>query len=464
MPDATPVEQDAVVALVRTRARADHRSRGGSAGCWWPTAARSRCGCCGRVAASGSRVSSRSPTPTLESLPARLADRVAGRVPSYLDVDAVVARLPATCDALHPGYGFLSENPALAAACDAAGVRFVGPSAGTLAAAGDKLAARGHAVAAGVPVLPGGAAGSAAAARAIAAEIGFPLLVKAVGGGGGRGMRRVADPASLDAALDEAARRGRGGVRRPTGVPGALRRRRAARRGAAARRRRAGRAPRRPRLLGAAPLPEAPRGGARAAPGPDACGRTCTPPRSPSASTSATAAPGTVEFLVDAGGFAFLEINARHPGRASGDRGGHRPRPGRRADRGRRGAAPADLPQDDVTVTGHAIECRINAEDPDRGFRPQPRHGHRRRVPGRATGIRVDTHVQSGHAPSPPYYDSLLAKLIVHGADRAEALRVLRDALACCTIDGVATTIGLHAAIVADPEFAAGGMSTGPAG
>ena len=151
------------------------------------------------------------------SLPARLADRVV-RVPNYLDVDAVVTAAR-TCDALHPGYGFLSENPALATACDAAGVRFVGPSAATLAAAGDKLAAREHAVAAGVPVLPGGARRRGAGDRR-------GDRVPAVGEGGRRrGRARDAAGRGFGVARRGAGRsprRGRGGVRRPTAVPGAL--------------------------------------------------------------------------------------------------------------------------------------------------------------------------------------------------------------------------------------------------
>ena len=386
------------------------------------------------------------------SLPARLADRVVP-VPSYLDVDAVVAAAR-TCDALHPGYGFLSENPALATACDAAGVRFVGPSAGTLAAAGDKLAARGHAVAAGVPVLPGGPADSA---RAVAAEIGFPLLVKAVGGGGGRGMRRVADSASLDAALDEA--------RAEAGAAFADRRLYLERLVDAGRHvevqllgdgervvhlgdRDCSVQRRFQKLLEEAPAPHL-----------DARLR---------ADMHAAAVAlgehlgyrgaGTVEFLVHAGGFAFLEINARlqveHPV-TEAVTGLDLVAEQIAIAEGR----PLRISQDEVTVTGHAIECRLNAEDPDRGFAPSPGTVTDAAFPA-GQGIRVDTHVQTGTAVTADY-DSLLAKLIVHGTDRAQALRVLRDALARTTIDGIATTIGLHAAIVADPDFATGGMPTG---
>ncbi|HEY0509750.1 MAG TPA: biotin carboxylase N-terminal domain-containing protein, partial [Blastococcus sp.] len=151
----------------------------------------------------------------LESLPARLADRVvrlgpAAAAQSYLDPDAVVrAALTVGADAVHPGYGFLSENPSLARACAAAGIVFVGPTPESLEAVGDKLKARGHALAAGLPVVPGGEAVDLAGAQAVATEVGYPLLVKAVGGGGGRGMKLVRDPAdlahTLDLAVSEAA-------------------------------------------------------------------------------------------------------------------------------------------------------------------------------------------------------------------------------------------------------------------
>jgi acetyl-CoA carboxylase, biotin carboxylase subunit len=169
---------------------------------------------------------------------------------------------------------------------------------------------------------------------------------------------------------------------------------------------------------------------------------------------------GTVEFLADAGrgDFYFLEMNARiqveHPvteaisgldlvaEQIAVAEGG-----------------PLRLAQDDVRLAGHAIECRINAEDPDRGFRPSPGTVTRAVFPA-GPGIRVDTHVQAGSAV-PPGYDSLLAKLIVTGRDRAEALARLRGALARCEIDGVATTTAMHAALAADPEFERGGADIG---
>src|SRR5262245_9819959 len=145
----------------------------------------------------------------LDSLPARLADRTVriGPAPpaeSYLNTDAVVAAAAVGAEAIHPGYGFLSENPRLAHACDAAGLVFIGPTAAQLEMAGDKLAARAEAAAAGIPVLAGGAVGSAAEAESLAQQIGWPVLVKAAAGGGGRGLRRVHTPGELASAAEQA--------------------------------------------------------------------------------------------------------------------------------------------------------------------------------------------------------------------------------------------------------------------
>ena len=396
----------------------------------------------------------------LDSTAARLADRTVrlGPAPaaaSYLDVDAVLrAALRAGAEALHPGYGFLSENERLALACAAAGIVFVGPTAEQLAAVGDKLYARAHAIAAGLPVLPGGEAPDTAAALALARRIGYPVLVKAVGGGGGRGMHRVDDASALAGSVDRAVAEAHAafGDRRvylerfvPAGRHVEV------------------------QLLGDGSrvihlgdrdcsvqrryqklLEEAP------APGLDPALRH----RMHAAAVAfgqrlGYRGAGTVEFLVNGNAFYFLEMNARiqveHPvtemvcgidlvaeqiAIAEG--------------------RPLRLSQADVRFTGHAIECRLNAEDAT--FRPRP---------GRVTsawfpvgpGIRVDTHLRAG-AAVPPFYDSLLAKLIVHGRDRAEAIARLRDALARCDIQGVPTTVGVHAALVAHPAFQAGGVDT----
>jgi acetyl-CoA carboxylase, biotin carboxylase subunit len=400
----------------------------------------------------------------LDGLPARLADRVVrlGPAPateSYLDPAQVVRVARAvTADAVHPGYGFLSENPSLARACAAAGIVFVGPTTETLEAVGDKLRARSHALAAGLPVVPGGEAADLAGAQAVAAGVGYPLLVKAVGGGGGRGMKlvRAADELAhtLDLAVSEAAA--------AFGDPRVYLERFVA----------SGRHVE-VQVLG---------DGTRAVALGD---RDCSVQRryqklfeeAPAPLLSdriraemATAALalathlryrglGTVELLHDRerDTFHFLEMNARiqveHPvtemvtgldlvaeqlAVAEG--------------------LPLRLRQEDVAVTGHAVECRINAEDWAHGFRPAPGRIERVVLPV-GDGIRVDTHVQGGSLV-PPYYDSLLAKLVVHGVDRADAIARTRAALDLLRIEGVPTTVPVHRALLADPELVTGGVDT----
>ena len=396
-----------------------------------------------------------------DSVPARLADTTIA-IGSYLDVEEVVgAAVAAGAMAIHPGYGFLSENPRLARACEAAGIVFIGPGADVLEAAGDKLAARNHAVAAGLPVLPGGlvrveATGADGALGA--GGIGYPVLVKAAGGGGGRGLRVVRDPADLAGAVavgsaEAQAAFGDGRVYLERYVSPARHVEvqllgdgenviHLGDRDCSVQRRYQ-------KLIEEAPAPrlgETLRVGMRAAA--VAFGQHLK-----------YQGLGTVEFLVDAARseFWFLEVNARiqveHPvteavtgldlvaeqiavaeGRQLG------------------------LSQASVRLDGHAIECRINAEDPAAGFRPSPGRVTSAVFPA-GPGIRVDTHIQAGSAV-PPQYDSLLAKLVVSGASRAEALDRLRGALARCEIGGVATTLPVHAALAADDEFAAGGAGT----
>jgi acetyl-CoA carboxylase biotin carboxylase subunit len=400
----------------------------------------------------------------LDALPARLADRVVrlGPAPaseSYLDPAAVVrAAKTVGADAVHPGYGFLSENPALARACAAAGIVFVGPTPETLEAVGDKLRARSHALTAGLPVVPGGEAADLGGARTVAAEVGYPLLVKAVGGGGGRGMKlvRAANELAhtLDLAISEAAA--------AFGDPRVYLERFVA----------SGRHVE-VQVLG---------DGTRAVAMGD---RDCSVQRRYQKLFEEAPAPllsdriraemaaaaialathlryrglGTVELLYDRerDTFSFLEMNARiqveHPvtemvtgidlvaeqlAVAEG--------------------LPLRLSQKDIVHTGHAVECRINAEDWTHDFRPSPGRIERVVLPV-GDGIRVDTHVQGGSVV-PPHYDSLLAKLIVHGVDRADALARTRAALDLLQIDGVTTTVPVHQALLADPEFAAGGVDT----
>jgi acetyl-CoA carboxylase biotin carboxylase subunit len=406
----------------------------------------------------------------LDSVPALLADRTVCLGPaapssSYLDVDAVVAAAVETgAEAVHPGYGFLAENRWLAQACESAGVVFVGPTAEQLAAAGDKLAARAHAVAAGLPVLPGGQVGRVEQALRLAGEIGWPVLVKAVGGGGGRGLRVVAGPArlaeSVQRAMAEAgAAFGDPRVYLERFVPAGRHVEvqvlgdgedvvHLGERDCSVQRRYQ-------KLVEEAPAPGL---------GDELRGRL---------HQAAVAfgrhlgyrGLGTVEFLVEAdsggegGRFWFLEMNARiqveHPvteavtglDLVAGQFAVAEGRPLR-----------GWLAQPDVQLAGHAIECRLNAEDPAHGFRPSPGTVTGAVWPA-GDGIRVDTHLQAG-AAVPPFYDSLLAKLIVHGADRAEAVARLAGALGRCELSGVATNLPLYRRLVRAPEWVAGGVDT----
>ena len=398
------------------------------------------------------------------SLPALSADEVVviGHAPSaqsYLDVGAVVAAARAgRADAVHPGYGFLSENAAFAQAVAAAGMIFVGPDLASLTAMGDKLMARTVGIAAGLPVVPGGEAADKAAARAQAAHTGYPLLLKAVSGGGGRGMKRVDAPDQLDAQIDMAMAEAQAAF----GDPRVYVERFIARgrhvevqvlgdgheaihlgtRDCSIQRRFQ-------KLVEEAPAPAIP-ADKRAAIEVAAVNL---------ARHLQYRGAGTVEFLVDAEtfDFYFLEMNARiqveHPVTE--------------AITGVdlieqqiliAGSAPLSLRQGDIRPLGHAIEVRINAEDWRADFRPSPGRVTRAAWPA-GPGIRVDTHIASG-GEVPPYYDSLIGKLIVAAPTRAQAVALLARALDHLTIEGVDTTRDLHRAIVADPRFVTGGVDT----
>ncbi len=400
----------------------------------------------------------------LDSLPARMADGIVrlGPAPaarSYLDSAAVVrAAVAVGADAVHPGYGFLSENPALAQACANAGVIFVGPTVESLHAVGDKLTARSHAVAAGLPVVPGSPAADLADAQVVAADVGYPLLVKAVGGGGGRGMKLVRSAEELPHSLDHAVSEATAAFGDPRVY---LERYIASGRhvevqvlgdgeSAVALGDRDCSVQRRyQKLFEEAPAPLIP--------------EDVHAEMAAAALALATRLGyrglGTVEFLYDRERqtFYFLEMNARiqveHPvtemvtgldlvaqqlAVAEG--------------------LPLRIRQEDVVLIGHAVECRINAEDWAHDFRPSPGRIDRVVLPA-GDGIRVDTCVQGGSVV-PPHYDSLLAKLIVHGTDRADALARTRAALGLLRIDGVMTTTPVHRALLDDADFAAGGVDT----
>ena len=396
------------------------------------------------------------------SLPARLADSAVriGTAVGYLDVAAVTeAARAAKADAIHPGYGFLSESPRLARACEQAGLVFIGPTAAQLEAAGDKLAARERAAAAGLPLAPGGPVTTVAQAAGLAGRIGFPVLVKAVGGGGGRGLRVVGRPDDLGPAVERAMAEARAAfaddrVYLERYVPGGRhvevqllgdgeRVIHIGDRDCSVQRRYQ-------KLLEEAPAPLL-ADGLR-----DQIRRAAVA----FGKNLGYRGLGTVEFLADVARrtFFFLEMNARiqveHPVTEAVS-GLDLVAEQIAVAEGR----PLRLAQADVRLAGHAIECRINAEDAPAGFRPSPGTVTRAVFPA-GPGIRVDTHLQAGTAV-PPGYDSLLAKVIASGRDRAEALARLRAALARCEIDGVATTIGLHAGLTADAEFARGGVDAG---
>ena len=401
-----------------------------------------------------------------ESLGARMADRVlclgpAQPAQSYLRVDTVVqAALGSECDAIHPGYGFLSERADLARLCEAEGVIFIGPTADQIEAVGDKLRARAAAEAAGVPVIPGGSAGSPEDARLLADTIGMPLLVKAAGGGGGRGMKLVEQAEELAATMDMASaeaeaafgdarvyleRYVRSGRHIEVQVLGDGEGRviHLGERDCSVQRRYQ-------KLVEETPAPHLPP--ATRAAMHEAAVRF--------AARLSYRGAGTVEFLYDVprDAFYFLEMNARiqveHPvtEKVTG------------IDLVAEQIAIADgrglgVPQADVMCDGAAIECRINAEDPDRDFAPSPGTVSEAHWP-QGEGIRVDTHVVDG-ARIPPFYDSMIAKVIAHGADRGAALTRLRTALTEVRIAGVTTNLAFQQAVLADPDFAAGGVDTG---
>ncbi len=399
-----------------------------------------------------------------QSWPARVADEVVivGPAPSaqsYLSVDAVIAAAKAArADAIHPGYGFLSENAAFARAAAEAGIIFVGPDLSSLAAMGDKLMARKVGIEAGLPVVPGGEATDKDAALQRANETGFPVLLKAVSGGGGKGMKRVDRVEDLSHAIDMAMAEAQASFGDPRiyverfiasgrhvevqvlgdgesaihlGTRDCSIQRRFQ------------------KLVEEAPAPAIPQE-KRAAIEQAAVNL---------ARHLRYRGAGTVEFLVDATSFDFyfLEMNVRiqveHP--VTEEITG--------VDLVEQQLLVADgqrlsLTQDMVMPTGHAIEVRINAEDWAQGFRPSPGRATRADWPT-GEGVRVDTHMGTG-SEVPPFYDSLVGKLIVRGATRDEAVARLTVALDRLAIEGFATTADLHRAIVRDQRFVAGGVDT----
>ena len=383
------------------------------------------------------------------------ADESVRLASGYLDGAAIIdAALGSGAEAVHPGYGFLSENPGFAAEVTGAGLTWIGPPGSVIAQMGDKLAAKRLAVAAGVPTLP------SAESPGDADGVGYPLIVKAAAGGGGKGMRIVGSPSDLDAAVASARRETAGAfgddrvfleryvaTSRHIEVQilgdGHGRVIHLGERDCTAQRRYQ-------KLVEETPAPGLPEG-LRA----DLHAAAIR-----FAERLAYRGAGTVEFLVDRerGTFHFLEMNARiqveHPiteavtgvdliAEQIAIAGGSGLR----------------LSQSDVRPSGCAIECRVNAEDVENEFRPSP--GVVRQVTWPSgPGIRVDTHIVAGSAV-PPFYDSLLAKIIAHGPDRAGTVELLREAIASTHLDGVHTNLAFHEMMLADAEFRAGAFDTG---
>jgi acetyl-CoA carboxylase biotin carboxylase subunit len=361
-------------------------------------------------------------------------------------------------DAIHPGYGFLSENAEFSQICDDNDVVFIGPKAETIRLMGEKSLAKKTMADAGVPVVPGsdGVIESSEEAQALADEIGYPVMVKASAGGGGRGMRMVHDPDKLASAFNSARTEAKNAfgnpavymekvVTKPRHVEiqllgdGQGNVMHFGERECSIQRRHQ-------KLLEEGPSPIVDedlreRMGEAAIQG---------------AAAVNYAGAGTIEFLVDAErNFYFMEMNTRiqveHPVTeeiTDTDLVEHQIR-----------VAMGDtIESHTVPITGHAIECRINAENPFRNFSPSPGVIEAFHQPG-GHGIRVDTHAYSGYR-IPPHYDSMIAKLVVHGKTREQAINKMRRALDEFVIEGIDTTIPFHQQLMRDPRFQAGDFDT----
>ena len=380
---------------------------------------------------------------------------------SYLNIPRIIAAAEITgADAIHPGYGFLAENAEFAQICKASNIVFIGPTAEQIQAMGDKASARRLAKEAGVPTVPGseGILATPEDAVVVAAELGFPVIIKATAGGGGKGMRIAQDEEALgqlfSLAQNEAlAAFGNGDVylekylERPRHVEIQVmgdsygRVIHLGERDCSIQRRHQ-------KLVEESPSP---------ALSPELRARMGHAAVALAAAIGYLGA-GTVEFLLAAdGSFYFMEMNTRiqveHPVTEMVT-GFDLVKEQVRIAAGEPLSFPAEL----NGLRGHAIECRVNAEDPARNFQPCPGHITAYHPPG-GPGVRVDTHVYAGYTV-PPYYDSLLAKVIVHGRDRPEAMARMGQALESFILEGVPTTIPFLARLIRHPDFVAGRVDT----
>jgi acetyl-CoA carboxylase biotin carboxylase subunit len=401
-----------------------------------------------------------------ESLHVRFADDdvCIGPPPSrqsYLKIPNIIAAAEITgADAIHPGYGFLAENAEFADICKASNIVFIGPTGDQIRQMGDKATARRLAAEAGVPTVPGspGTIDDPDEALAFAETIGFPVIIKATAGGGGKGMRIVQEaeqfPQLFGLAQNEALAAFNNGavyvekyIQHPRHVEiqvvgdnfGKVVH--LGERDCSVQRRHQ-------KLIEESPSP------ALSAVLRDRMGQAAVA----LASNIGYAGAGTIEFLLDTdGSFYFMEMNTRiqveHPVTemvTSFDLVKEQIRVAANE--------PISFQGDGRRLRGHAIECRINAEDPSRNFQPCPGLITAYHPPG-GPGVRVDTHVYAGYTV-PPYYDSLLAKVIVHGNDREEALTRMGQALDSFILEGVTTTIPFLARVIRHPDFVTGDIDT----
>ena len=400
-----------------------------------------------------------------EALHVRLADEAVCIGPpagleSYLNVPRIIAAAQVTgAEAIHPGYGFLSENADFAEVCESCELVFIGPRSDQIRTMGDKANAREAMRAAGVPVVPGsaGVVETVELGRVTAEEVGYPVLIKALAGGGGKGMRVAADPSVFDksfsAARNEAQNAfGNGDVyierylSRPRHIEVQLLGDthgnviHLGERDCSVQRRHQ-------KLIEESPSP-AITPELRARIGEAAC---------EGARAIGYRGAGTIEFLYENGEFFFMEMNTRlqveHPvteAVTGVDLVAEQIRVA--------AGLPLSVRQEDIRLRGHAIECRINAEDPDHDFRPNPGKVEFLHFPG-GPGIRVDSHLYQGYSV-PPYYDSMIAKVIAYADDRAGAIRRMESALQELVVEGVATTAPFQLKVLAHPEFRAGDFDT----
>lgn len=402
-----------------------------------------------------------------DSLHVRFSDEAvcigpAAATQSYLDIPRIISAAEITgADAIHPGYGFLAENAEFSEICQRSEIVFIGPRPDQIRAMGDKAVARRTMMDVGVPTVPGskGEVSDLEAALELSRDVGFPMMIKASAGGGGKGMRVARNAESLEKLFRQA----RNEAQAAFGDPGVYLERFVDRprhvefqifgdehgrvvhmgeRDCTLQRRHQ-------KLVEEAPSPaltpdlreEMGEAAVRAAKAIDYLGA------------------GTVEFILDPEQrFYFIEMNTRlqveHPvTEATTDHDLVKEQIRIAA------GEPMSLPEGPLVHRGHAIEFRVNAEDPDHGFAPRPGQITTYHPPG-GPGVRLDTHIYTGYRV-PPFYDSLLAKLIICGKNRDEALRRARHNLDSFVIEGIPTTIGLLSRIIRDPRFVSGDFDTG---